>query len=321
MIQPIDVGGLRLAGFDTRVQTCQISLIRYLWSYPSSFFTSVLAHVLESEDLQYLLISKGNLASSVPDNYQLFKQVLSTWARFHLFQPASDQDMQEEPLWNNNRILISRKPAFWHEWKAAGITQIRNLIHLTEPRFLSHDEIALDYGLNVSFLQILQLRSAIPCPWKRLLTSPRIQVTPLKPTLQASNKSVVDVSRVSARKVYSTLIAFKLPTVSSPAKWNDILQQTDVCQEERWREIYTSPYHALRDTKLQTLHFKFTHRIIPCNRYLCKIRIKREDSCSYCDSTDTLQHFFYYCTPVKTFSENLTRWLASICGHLCGDEH
>lgn len=72
----------------------------------------------------------------------------------------------------------------------------------------------------------------------------------------------------------------------------------------------TSPFHALRDTKLQTFHFKLTHRIIPCNRYLSNIHIRRNDVCSFCEASDTLQHFFFHCEATNTFWRNLTYWLS-----------
>lgn len=201
MIQLIEVGGLRLADLDTRVQIGDISLIRYLWTYQRSFFASVLTQALQSDDLQYLILCKANLVSSLPDNCQLFRQILSTLSRFPLYSPTMEQEIQDTYLWHKDRILTSKKTAFWHDWKAAGITQIRDLTHSTVPWFLSRAEIAVE------------------CLWKRLLISPRIQQTVRKPSIQAANKTVIDVSNTSSKKVYSILITFKFPIVSSQAKW------------------------------------------------------------------------------------------------------
>lgn len=66
-----------------------------------------------------------------------------------------------------------------------------------------------------------------------------------------------------------------------------------------------------RDTKLQAFQYKLIHRVIPCNKYLTNIRIKQDETCSYCDSSDTLQHFFYACPPVNNLWDTLSSWLAN----------
>lgn len=67
-------------------------------------------------------------------------------------------------------------------------------------------------------------------------------------------------------------------------------------------------YKTARDTKLQAFQYKLIHRVIPCNKYLANIRIKPDATCSYCDSTDTLQHFFYGCPSVNTLWDTLSSW-------------
>lgn len=312
MIQPIDKGGLRLADLESRIFTSHLSLIRYFWHSDRSPASSVLAHALNSDDLRQTILCKVRLASllPIPEHFKLFRQVLLTWARFHLYSPTSEMEMQQEPLWNNEQILISKKPALWQQWKNAGILQIKDLIHTTESRFLSHQELGQEYDLDPSFLQVLQIRSAIPSAWKRLLRSTRDTTTENKPRIKTQNQDLIDVSNVTAKKIYTALVAFKLPHVNSQDKWNEVFPLGETNQEDYWKEVYTSPYHACRDTKLQAFHFKVTHRTIPCNRYLSNIHIRRDDTCSYCDSSDTLQHFFFYCETVSTFWMNLIRWLA-----------
>lgn len=125
----------------------------------------------------------------------------------------------------------------------------------------------------------------------------------------------------SAKRIYSAIIPFKLPVISSQLKWNEPLQIGENGQEGSWNGIYTSPYHALRDTKLQSFHFKITHRNIPCNKFLCNIRIRREDTCSYCKDSDTLQHFFLHCTQVRRFWDGLLKWLEdNVNIHIIWDE-
>lgn len=83
--------------------------------------------------------------------------------------------------------------------------------------------------------------------------------------------------------------------------------------KEQWKGIYTSPFHATRETKLQSFQFRITHRTIPCNRYLHNIRIRQDDNCSFCvpPVSDTLQHFFFSCPKSATFWTAVCLWLAT----------
>lgn len=96
----------------------------------------------------------------------------------------------------------------------------------------------------------------------------------------------------------------------------DIFWTSQTVQQRRyiwqfWEEIYTLPYHVARDTKLQAFQFKLIHCVLPCKKYLVNIHIKADATCSYCDSVDTLQHFFYTCQPVYALWNALSSWLTN----------
>lgn len=98
--------------------------------------------------------------------------------------------------------------------------------------------------------------------------------------------------------------------MSSQAKWTDTLELEIDDPVSFWQEVYKSPYRASRDTKLQAFQFRITHRFLPCNKFLCNIRICQDATCSFCDQQDTIQHFLYECQRVQTFWSTLRQWLA-----------
>lgn len=71
---------------------------------------------------------------------------------------------------------------------------------------------------------------------------------------------------------------------------------------------YRSAFRSVPETKLQVFQFKLLHRIIPCNKYLHSIRVKDEDTCSFCGGLNTPSHFFFYCTVVQTLWSSLCTW-------------
>lgn len=313
LIQQIEDGGLKLADLETRLYTIHLGLIKQAWLNPTSTWVSLLANSLQTGDIKQVILYKADLVSKQPTRYQTFAQILKSWVKFHNFDPQTEGEAQEEVLWNNRNIVISGEPFFWGRWREAGINCVNDLLHMTEPRFSSHQEIAAEFNITCSFLQILQLRSAIPCKWKRLLRSPRRQDLLAKPLIKSATGSVIQITEVPAKKIYAAILPFKIPKISSQSKWNALYPVNEMENKDYWKEVYSSPYLATRESRLQSFQFRIIHRTIPCNKYLCNIRIKQEDFCSFCDvpTTDTLQHFFFSCHKTSTFWNSVCHWLST----------
>lgn len=311
VIQAIDKGGLKMADLETRLQTIHLGLIRHIWLQPNSTWARILAQALDIQDIKSALLSKTKLSTLLPSRYRLFSQLLSTWSHFHLFDPETESEVQEEILWNNKNITISGAPVEWDQWKSAGIICINDLLHQTENRFLSHLEITNKFRIKCSFLQTLQLRSAIPCKWKRLLVGPGRRELSLTPSIKIPDRTTLNVSKLPAKRIYSAILLFKMPIVTSQIKWTEAYPDEQL-DDDYWKSVYTSPYLATRESKLQAFQYRVIHRTIPCNKYLCNIRIKQNDSCSYCtpDTPDTLQHFFFTCGKTRTLWNSICQWLA-----------
>lgn len=312
IIQKIEDGGLRLADLPTRISTSRLSLVRQIWHKPDSIWVTILAQALKTEDLRMALLYKIDLSRRIDPRFKLLSNVLSEWAKVHIRPPENEQEVQHELLWNNSYITINKVALLWQNWDSAGIHRINDLLHHTQPRFLSHEEINTRFGLNSSFIQILQIRSAIPVAWKRLLTNPALPAIPPPTSLPTKmpDSSILDLTRHSPKKVYNSLLLGKIPMVSSQAKWTDTLGLELEDHATFWQEVYKSPYRATRDTKLQAFQFRISHRFLPCNKFLCNIRIRQDDTCSFCDRQDTVQHFLFECQRVQTFWSTLRQWLA-----------
>lgn len=61
------------------------------------------------------------------------------------------------------KIYMSQtKSIYWQAWSEAGIHHINDILHDTQLRFLSHEELNAEYNIQSTFLNLLQLRSSIP---------------------------------------------------------------------------------------------------------------------------------------------------------------
>lgn len=308
LIQDIGEGGIKFPDITTRIKTSHLYWIKYLWAKPESLMALVIRHLVGYDDVHQLIESNLDQSSKIPSSYPFIKAIMSTWNKLHSTELKKEEEVQEQAIWSNRHILVQREPVRWQRWKNVGICHINDLIHDALPRFLSHTELGEKFGIAISFLELLQIRTAIPCRWKRLIQSPaknELQISPSILTQQGDRTAIVGTS---TKKIYYTLVRFLKPAITSQGRWNELFPKDEHNANEYWADIYKTPYKAIRDTKLQAFAYRLIHRFIPCNRYLCNIRIRTDDTCSFCQAVDTIQHFLFECQMVQAFWSKIVAW-------------
>lgn len=161
---------------------------------------------------------------------------------------------------------------------------------------------------NQKQLWLLQLRSALPSHWKRLLQSADQTQQRSKPLIRMGDQAEMDLEKISTSKIYEAIIILKIASLSSQAKWEALLPIEGNAPQDYWREIYKLPYQVSRETKMQAFQFRLLHRILPCSKYLYTITIRQDDLCLNCSEQDTLKHFLFYCPKVREYWSNLELW-------------
>lgn len=96
-------------------------------------------------------------------------------------------------------------------------------------------------------------------------------------------------------------------TVKRQISWNQELNPNDNTTMD-WQEIYTAPYQASRETKLQSFTFRLAHRLIPCGRFLKKMKIQNSDECMVCAEEDSIIHYLWECTMIQQFWQKVVQW-------------
>lgn len=161
LIQDIESGGLRLSDLETRIQVVHITLINKMCDRPDSAQALILKEAVRQDNLPVVFASRTMWAKRINPIYGMFRQILSTWRKWSISEPDTEKRVQSKVIWNNESIVIGKKPFMWATWEAAGIVVINDLLHREEARFLSHEELEREFGITCSFLQLLQLRATI----------------------------------------------------------------------------------------------------------------------------------------------------------------
>lgn len=309
LIQPTAEGGLKLADLESRIYACHIKWIRYLWFNPDSMLATIFLQATNQNDIKVAILAKTDWSKHLNPSFTFLRQIFHTWAKFHIADPTTTQQVQDEILWNNDSIKLEDRFQTWATWKQAGVNYINDLLHHSEPRFLTHEEVNFKFGTKSTFIEVLQIRANLPCKWKRLLTTPANQEQFPTPTIKIADKTQVPIHEASAKRLYIYLIQYKLPKITSQHKWEAVLQPPKQNRNDFWTMAYTLPFKIVRETKLQSFQYKVLLRFITCNKYLKNIKIKNDDTCISCLQVDTLEHFLFLCPRVQTFWKGVIQWL------------
>jgi len=176
MIAPYEDGGLKMLDIRSQSQALKIKWIDRLKcqldNNKHDIWTAWLVNKCDKVKLDYLL--KCNLhykdlstAIVLPEKNPWF-EILREWCIYNFDHlPLNGEDIRNQNLWFNSLIKINKKLVFHRSWYISGIETIQDL--LVDNRFLTVDEIKQRYGINLNFLQLWSIHSAIPTSWKHHL--------------------------------------------------------------------------------------------------------------------------------------------------------
>lgn len=233
--------------------------------------------------------------------------MMKVWLKYHSFPPEGEQAIRRETIWYNECITYKQQDArLQKRWEEAGIITIQDICHPQEGRLLSHQEITARYNMPCTFLDALSLRLGIPLQWRMDLTPNFEGNTDPAFQLRFSSGTTLPVTTTSAKRLYSELIPAKRGVIRTQRAWDATI---NVAGPEEWKEIYTRPFAAARETKIQSFQYRLNHRLITCNRLLFRYKIKDTEACTLCDQPDTMEHFFFQCPTTRKFWDLVFRWI------------
>jgi DNA-directed RNA polymerase subunit M/transcription elongation factor TFIIS len=168
---------------------------------------------------------------------------------------------------------------------------------------MSHNEINTKYNANWTFLDTLGMRLNIPHDWKQTLSG---EINEDKTDLITYMK-LKRYQTLKTKNLYKLLIEREHDCDSktnAQIYWQNRYQLND----EKMKEFYLLPYIVTRSTTIQSMQFKILHKIINCNYWLNKIKIKDTSQCRFCNNIETIEHYFYACPITKQFWTALLGW-------------
>lgn len=237
--------------------------------------------------------------------------VISAWAKFSKhFKPQNSHEILCQPLWGNPFIKLN----FIRPWYKKGIHFIKDIIHMDNGKIKDMVEIKAEYDVNMTFLDYNRLKKAIPLDWLNTLENHN---HPQFPCILPQLQSVLYVKKGCGP--YNRILSQESSTaLPSQIKWSQELSLTEQngFNKSKWQKIYKLPFITTLDANLRYFQHKILKRFLPTNKYLKKINIKDNSSCTFCGcDEETLIHLFVKCEFVTSVWIELQKWLVS-CGYI-----
>jgi hypothetical protein len=299
--QKIAKGGLKMVDFEAKVKSLKMSWIKRILSENSGKWTNIIKHFYNEHNLNQVFNSR---LTQPPTGLPIFYHNMhSYWLEINNSEPNTPKQIVNELIWNNKFITINRKPYLWQQWRSSGILYIGDLLDKNN-LFLSFSDIERKFGLKCNFLSVLQLRQSIPFSWRQKLIGICGEFKAVEGCRISLNKDIISIHNLSCKQFYWMYIEKYQRQPTCIATWNERYNMDN----DVWEAIFEIPFTCTRDTKLQSFQFRLNHRIIQCNKWLNKLRIKDSSKCNYCEEEDTLIHFFLNCEQVDSFWHSFFVW-------------
>ena len=314
MIQNIENGGIKVPCFATMVEANRISWIKRILSDSDAKWKFILEYQVKPYSL--LHFTECNLDTNAIDSIgiEFYCQIYNLWNRVK-DPPSNASEFLEQVLWNNKYIKMPVAPKSkkmqsikWPELYRAGIVKVKDLL-LPDGTFIDLFTFCVDRNVKCNFISIVKMRKAIPIEWKTEILASNQRRDVVSNLVIKSTQHSISICSAStksiAKKIYDQLILRLYVQPTAVNRWTEDFP----INNEDWPLIFKLPYIATRDTYLQSLQFKFIHRIISCKKWLFTQKVIDSPYCNSCpDEVDDLIHHFVDCKGLNNFWNSLESW-------------
>ncbi len=162
-----------------------------------------------------------------------------------------------------------------------------------DSHFLDHTKLISKFNLKTTFIKCLQLKSCIPADWKNQISKAKIHTSKLTDgNFITLKKRYISIEKTTCKDLYWHLIQNYQSDPKCLKALTKEFPGLKSVENKTWKRIFNTPFIVLRDTKLQSFQYRIIHKIIPCNKWLHTIKIKKDNICNFCSEVDDIIHFF-----------------------------
>jgi len=305
IVQSYELGGCKMIDLTEMLKVQKLKWIKKLFDETNMPWKHTMETIFKVKDLKLFLKSNFPFLTRITNFY---KDVLRCWDEIRYKTIESVEDIINQYIWYNDKILVEKKPIFSEYLKEAGIFQIGHIIK-NNGCFKSFNEICTEFGINRSyFLTYIGIIKSIPPNWKRRLKEQEIRnnVEITKLCFININNKKQELSKVNHKQIYEQLIVKKIEYSKAFVKYSEQFK----LDLEQWKKIYMLPFNLQISNKAKEMNYKILHNFVATNKLLYKIGKVDSPRCNFCQLYDQdTQHLFYHCMVVRNFWFRVVEYL------------
>ena len=235
-----------------------------------------------------------------------YQQVLLGWFSLFSKHPNNIIDIANSKIWNNKHILINNSPVEYTNWHNNGIAKFYHILD-ENGHIIDKNNLETKYSVSINQMEYNSLIHAIPSMWKKKVLGKNLVNLVQDDDFVTINDKRVNISKITCKSVYLDEIANIITHPTAQFKWEEKLNLN-----LEWEYHYKIAFETCCESFVQSFQYKILNRFFPCNYYLSIIIRDQTPLCGRCNETDSLEHYFYYCTDVNNFWISINRWMKSI---------
>ena len=223
-----------------------------------------------------------------------WKNVLGIWLDCNRYENADEEPINNfSPIFNNSDIKYRNETLFIPQCFQCNMHLIGDIMN--RGNFMTLEEFQIRYGNKPDSQLVYNILFNAINRQKNNIVSVQKEVTCFRD---------VEVGLIGRKGFFNILRNRKLPLANGYLSKKYDFDMS----EEHW----LIPFKCNSETKLQALQWKILHGIYPTGTLLKKMKFRTNDLCLFCNSLDTMEHFFYDCPLSRVVWNEVERKVESI---------
>lgn len=294
LCKDLDEGGMKMVDLKFKVKAQSIMwLKRLIMPYDAGWKHILLFYLKRVGGIDVLKcnFNHQHLPTTIPPFYL---NALKTWSELSSDEPLNATEACSQRVWNNRFILCGNKSIYYSKFAEAGFHTIYDFID-DQGKFKKFDDVHANTELNnVDFIKWCGLVNAIPKTWRTWIRDAGSNISqPVDlPVGVNLNSGFITLTNLKSKDLYLHYLGESKVVPVSQGFLSRIYNLSD----EECKTIYSMPFKVTLDSKLRWLQYRITHKILPTNSWLCKIKVLESNLCNLCNQEEeTLDHLFTTC--------------------------
>ena len=222
-------------------------------------------------------------------NEHFWKEVLNIWLSYHYQDTFTGGEVANQILFYNSCILREGIPIVNVKCLENGLITLGDI--MVDGQFISYAEVLQRYGNCLSWLEYLQLKTAIPSHWKNLVSMDvEIDMNRLNVYMLLEKKCV--------KKIY-TFLKKGIGDMDFEKRYVSFCKSVQNIDFDSYLRCFELIYKTTKVTKFRNFQYKQLLNKIYTNDTLFIWKIKNTEKCDFCDEKQTVKHLFWECIKTK----------------------